>query len=229
MAIKLKEVVPWGRNADEYIRMFALTGSDLSRRILGCGDGPASFNTEMFERGHAVTSCDPLYDFSVPEIEARIAETYDTILDGLRKHPDKFVWNVFRDPEDLGASRMASMRRFLEDFPEGKSAGRYITASLPALPFSDNAFDLVLCSHFLFLYSAQLSYDFHRATVFELCRVAAEVRIFPVFDLDVKQSTHVEPLMSEVAAAGHAVELVQVPYEHQKGANKMLLIRVKKS
>ena len=40
----LDQVVPWGRSFDEYRRMFALTDADLSRVILGCGDGPASFN-----------------------------------------------------------------------------------------------------------------------------------------------------------------------------------------
>jgi hypothetical protein len=132
-------------------------------------------------------------------------------MDGLRKNTDKFVWDVFRTPDEVGASRMASMRRFLADFPQGKAAGRYITAGLPVLPFKDAQFDLALCSHFLFLYSSQLSYDFHRAAIFELCRVAREIRIFPI-------------IMAELHAAGHKTELVQVPYEHQKGANKMMKI-----
>jgi hypothetical protein len=224
LAIKLTSVVPWGRNADEYTRMFALTDADLSRRILGCGDGPASFNFEMTQRGRSIVSCDPLYDFSPADIEARIAATYDTILDGVRQHPEKFVWNVFKTPEELGACRMESMRKFLKDLSAGKAAGRYITASLPDLPFKNQTFDLALCSHFLFLYSAQLSLDFHRAAVKELCRVAREVRIFPIFDLDVKKSAHLDPIIAELTAAGLTADLVRVPYEHQKGADTMLRI-----
>jgi hypothetical protein len=44
MAMKLEKVVPFGRSLDEYLKMFALSASDLQQRILGVGDGPASFN-----------------------------------------------------------------------------------------------------------------------------------------------------------------------------------------
>ena len=46
MAMKLEKVVPFGRSLDEYIKMFKLTVADLGKRILGVGDGPASFNAE---------------------------------------------------------------------------------------------------------------------------------------------------------------------------------------
>ena len=47
----LEKVVPWGRSFAEYIRMFSLTEEDLEKRILGCGDGPASFNAELTKKG----------------------------------------------------------------------------------------------------------------------------------------------------------------------------------
>jgi hypothetical protein len=51
MAVQLKEIMPWGRSFEEYVAMFALSEEDLSKRILGCGDGPASFNAELTRRG----------------------------------------------------------------------------------------------------------------------------------------------------------------------------------
>jgi hypothetical protein len=45
VAFTLDKVVPWGRSFDEYVRMFDLTPADLGKRILGCGDGPASFGS----------------------------------------------------------------------------------------------------------------------------------------------------------------------------------------
>lgn len=45
--MKLNEVVPWGRNLEEYKLMFNLSEADLNAKILGCADGPASFNAEM--------------------------------------------------------------------------------------------------------------------------------------------------------------------------------------
>ena len=59
----LDKVVPWGRSFDEYCRMFLLTDQDLAGRIVGCADGPASFNAEATRLGTRVVSCDPIYAF----------------------------------------------------------------------------------------------------------------------------------------------------------------------
>ncbi len=52
--MKLEEVVPWGRTLAEYQSMFSLSETDLTAKILGCGDGPASFNAEMMKLGYSV-------------------------------------------------------------------------------------------------------------------------------------------------------------------------------
>lgn len=78
--MKLADVVPWGRSLAEYCAMFSLQEIDLQGRILGCGDGPASFNAEMTALGRAVVSVDPNYNFSGAEIAQRVAETYDAII-----------------------------------------------------------------------------------------------------------------------------------------------------
>ena len=49
--------------------MFDLTNVDLETQILGCGDGPASFNAEMKALGHTVVSVDPIYQFSADQIK----------------------------------------------------------------------------------------------------------------------------------------------------------------
>ncbi|MCL4261960.1 MAG: hypothetical protein KJ069_02025 [Anaerolineae bacterium] len=64
------------------------------------------------------------------------------------------------------------MARFLQDYEAGKADGRYQPISLPHLPFADGEFGLALCSHFLFLYSEQVSLDFHITAVREMVRVA---------------------------------------------------------
>src|ERR1017187_469902 len=81
MSFKPENVVPWGRSFDECAAMFALSAADLSSRILGCGDGPASFNAVASQRGHRVISADPLYRFSAPQIAPSIAETPPIIVD----------------------------------------------------------------------------------------------------------------------------------------------------
>ncbi len=160
--MKLSEVIPWGRSFDEYRLMFDLSERDLAGRILGCGDGPASFNSEATAEGFSVTSCDPIYAFSTEEIRQRVEDCYEDVISQVQLDPDGFVWDYFHDPDHLGQARLTAMRVFLSDFEKGKCDGRYVTASLPSLPFSDGQFDIALCSHLLFLYSDRLNFEFHR-------------------------------------------------------------------
>jgi hypothetical protein len=225
VTIKLNEVIPWGRSFEEYRRMFALADEDLAGRILGCGDGPASFNAEATARGHAVVSCDPIYACSPAEIEQRVEGAYDHIIALVRRNLDGFVWDHFHGPDHLGKCRLAAMRRFVADFEAGKVEGRYVTASLPALPFEGGRFDLALVSHLLFLYSEQLDFKFHLAAVEELLRVARDVRIFPLLSLDRTFSPHVEPILAHCTERGVSGEVCGVPYEFQRGGNQMLRIK----
>ena len=80
MSMKLNEVIPWGRSFEEYTRMFALTGDDLAETVLGCGDGPASFNAEATVQGIRVVSCDPIYAFDPTQIEQRATDCYDELI-----------------------------------------------------------------------------------------------------------------------------------------------------
>ena len=205
----LDKVVPWGRSFDEYQQLFALTPGDLERRMLGCGDGPAAFNAEATRRGARVVSSDPLYAFSRDDIEARLAATCDTVLEQTRRHADQFVWgHGIASIDELGGVRMRAMRVFLEDYDAGRAAGRYVDSRLPTLPFADGSFDLALCSHLLFLYSAQFDEAFHRASIREMCRVAPEVRIFPLLALDGSRSPFVEACVAEARTAGAEAETV---------------------
>jgi len=221
----LEHVVPWGRSFDEYQRMFALTDEDLGRRIVGCGDGPASFNAEATRRGSKVISCDPVYRYDAEQLRARITATYDEILEQTQRNANEFVWTTIRSVEELGELRMAAMNRFLDDYTVGLDEGRYLAAELPALPFADGSFDLALCSHFLFLYSAQLGEDFHRLAIGEMCRVANEVRIFPLLTLGATPSPFVGRMTDDFRGRGFHVSIDVVPYEFQRGGNQMMRIR----
>ncbi|MAC54070.1 MAG: SAM-dependent methyltransferase [Gimesia sp.] len=226
MAFSLDNVVPWGRSFDEYRAMFALTNEDLQQKILGCGDGLACFNAELTRRSGRVVSVDPLYYFSAAEISQRIDATFETVIEQTRRNQSEFVWEQIRSPDELAEIRSAAMQEFLTDYAAGKREGRYRTASLPTLPFDDGAFDIAVCSHFLFLYSAHFSAEFHVASIRELCRVAREVRIFPLLELGAIRSRHREPVMAELSAAGYDVQIRRVPYEFQKQGNEMLVVSV---
>ncbi|WP_321429605.1 SAM-dependent methyltransferase [uncultured Methanolobus sp.] len=224
MPVTYQNVVPWGRSFQEYVDMFSLTGVDLTKSILGCGDGPACFNCEMNLRGRSVVSVDPFYDMDVGAIRKRIDETCIEVLEQTRVNQDKFIWKNISSVEELGKIRMKSMEMFLNDFEEGKKQGRYIAGALPELPFEDNSFDLALVSHLLFLYSEQLSFDFHIQAIDELLRVAGEVRIFPLLDLNSRKSMHLDEIIVLLVSRGHDISEEKVNYEFQKGGNTMLRI-----
>jgi hypothetical protein len=84
--------------------------------------------------------------------------------------------------------------------------------------------ELALCSHFLFLYSEQRDLEFHMQAIAELCRVAGEVRIFPLLELGSVRSRHLDAVVSSLRGRGHLVEAVKVDYELQRGGNEMLRI-----
>jgi hypothetical protein len=227
--MNLDSIIPWGRSFDEYRRMFALSEADLAGRILGCGDGPASFNAEAAARGHAVVSCDPIYEFSADEIERRVSDSYVKVISQVKQSADAFIWTFFRDADDLGQHRLAAMRTFLADFERGKQDGRYIVAALPSLPFPPRSFTLALVSHLLFLYSEEHLRTDHISAIDELLRVAGEVRILPLLGLDRRWSPHVEPVRHHLEHGGYTVTIAPVDYEFQKAddhaGNRMMRIR----
>ncbi len=224
MGVQLSRVVPWGRSLAEYVGMFALSQQDLGKRILGCADGPASFNAEMTARGHQVVSCDPVYVFSTQELRLRFDETYATMMAQMPAKRDNFVWETIPSIEALGEMRQTAMGVFIRDFGCSQRGNRYVASALPHLAFADKAFDLALCSNFLFLYSEHLSGAFHVAALRELCRVATEVRVFPILDLDGRVSPHLALALNALRREGFNATVRTVPYEFLKGANEMLAI-----
>jgi ubiquinone/menaquinone biosynthesis C-methylase UbiE len=118
--------------------------------------------------------------------------------------------------------RKAAMDEFLADFPAGLKEYRYVPGELPSLHFMDHTFELALCSHFLFLYSEQFDLQFHIDSLKELCRVAEEVRVFPLTELGARPSRHLKDVIDACMQAGLHPRIVTVNYEFQKGANRML-------
>lgn len=187
--------------------------------------GPASFNTVATRRGARVVSVDPLYELGAEQIRRRIDETFEDVMGQTRREQHRFVWDAIGSVEELGRTRMAAMSEFLDDFEAGRAAQRYVSGRLPELPFQSDAFELALCSHLLLFCAEQLDAEFHRSSVRELLRVASEIRIIPIVDVNARPSPRLEPLLRELRAEGHATELRHVPYEFQRGGDQMLRIR----
>lgn len=226
MSFELKNTVPWGRNLEEYTKIFNLSIADLESKIISFGDGPASFNAEMTKLNKTIISIDPIYQFSKDDLLNRINETKDIILEQTKNNFEKFVWNDIRDIVHLEEIRMEAMANFLEDYEIGKSQNRYQYHSLPnKTKFKESNFDLGLSSHFLILYS-QLGLDFHIQSITEMLRICKEVRIFPLLNLNAEQSEVLVDIMNYFCVK-FDVEIKSSNYEFQKNGNKMLVLKNK--
>ena len=225
MDFHYKDIIPWGRSFDEYLGMFNLSEDDLARNIVGVGDGPASFNTRMHQRGTPIVSVDPIYRYSEAELRQRIQETYEDVSAQARQNQDKFVWTKISSVDELAKIRMQAMDEFCRDFESGKQQGRYIDASLPNLPFPDRYFDLVLSAHLLFFYSANRDLTFHLDAVRELLRIGSEVRIFPIVDVNSNPSPFLSPVIDVLEKEGVICSVERVQYHFQKTGNEMLRLK----
>jgi len=225
--MKLENIVPWGRNLEEYQNMFQLSKENLQSKILGCGDGPSSFNFEVTKLNGNITSIDPIYQFTKDEIQTRINETSLVVSEQLKQNQNDFVWKNIKSVDELINIRLTAMNSFINDYGSGKNEKRYIHQELPKLLFENDSFDLVLSSHFLFLYSEHFNLQFHIDSILEMCRVSKnEVKIFPLLDLKNQKSEYLEPILNILKDKGFEIKIIKTNYEFQKGANKMLRIKV---
>lgn len=224
MAFELEKIVPWGRNLEEYKLMFNLSEVDLKMKIAGFGDGPASFNMESTLAGYDVTSYDPIYGFSKDEIKKRIEDTSEIVIKQMEINHNNYLWDKIKDIKELKDLRMSAMNKFLEDYESGKKEKRYICHELPnKIKKEDSTYEIGLSSHFLLMYTS-LGYDFHIKAIEEMLRVCEEVRIFPIVDLDGKESD-LSTKVIKYFNKKYVVKIIKTEYEFQKGDNKLCIIK----
>ena len=106
---KLENVVPWGRSLQDYIRMFNLSEQDLQKSIIDCAAESSSFNTEQYQAGNSVISCNSIYQFTTEQIKNIITQTYPIIIQDLEANYHKFVWQDIKSPEELGNIRISAL------------------------------------------------------------------------------------------------------------------------
>ena len=87
-------------------------------------------------------------------------------------------------------------------------------------------FDLVLSGHFLFTYSHKFEFSFILSSIIELFRVCSrEVRIYPLQKSSSEPYEHMTDLLNTLKKQyGITYNIVVVPFEFQKGSNKMLCL-----
>jgi SAM-dependent methyltransferase len=229
-----------GRTFEEYVHLFDLDPEALvGRRILDCPSGPASFVAEASRRGIDAVGADVAYRAPPGALARRCRRDFEDAAAQHRAKRGLFTWEFYGDVDTKDRYQRAAYEQFLADYgraeaadPPGADArpgsSDYVAAALPELPFADDAFDLALSGHFLFLYGDRLSVRFHREALRELVRVASEaVRVYPLTGLDTERYDHLEAVAATVRSAGHRVEVRPVPFEFQRGADEMLVVDVR--
>lgn len=162
-----------------------------------------------------------MYRFSPKNFLADFDLTAAQMLAGMQKARDRFKWDYYGSPEDVVQHRRDVLTTFIADFQAATRSGRYVSACLPELPFQSASFDLVLCSHLLFLYSAEFDAEMHISFLLELLRVGREVRVFPLLDMDGNPSAHLDNTIQTLRTSTR-VELVPLSFEFRYGDSKML-------
>ena len=174
--------------------------------------------------GGNIISLDPIYQFSKQELVGRLEETRGIVMEQMRQNQDHYKWDRIKSLEELEQVRLSAIQMFLDDFEQGLLEQRYQYHELPErTEYEEDSFDLGLSSHFLLLYTA-LGLDFHIHSIEEMLRICKEIRIFPLVDLNAEKTQLTQEVI-DYFQAQYEVQVKQVGYEFQKGADKMLVIR----
>ncbi|MEM8549697.1 MAG: hypothetical protein AAGF10_02805 [Verrucomicrobiota bacterium] len=217
--IFIDHILFMGRTYEEILQVFALEEEDIrDKRVLDCNSGPDAFVGEANRRGFTVTGCDPLYTKPVEEILDIGRRDTEHFLE--RAHGNEASAGKL-DVEAFAQDKLKAMDQFAKDF----AAGHHIAGALPELPFEDDAFDLALSGHFLFLATSPSlggmvnteTFDlaFHRRAVRDLLRVSREVRLFPCCRIGEPSVLHpyAARLIGELASDGHQIGLLENVYD----------------
>ncbi|CAG7625329.1 hypothetical protein PAESOLCIP111_02715 [Paenibacillus solanacearum] len=216
------------RSYEEYVRMFALE-SELAPRgpVLDVSGGASSFAAVLSGQGIQVSAADPLYVMPPESIYAHGVREIEVSTEKLSRLERQFDWSFYGSLTQHRAMREQALERFIADYRSDTEKVKYVDAGLPNLPFQDDTFGLVLCSHFLFLYHEQFDYEFHEKAVFELlrvCRPGGQVRMYPIYTLGWDRYPHMERLVHELRKRGAQVEFVPSELPFIPGSSELLCV-----
>lgn len=214
----------FGRTLPEYLEMFSISLEELRvGTTLDCPSGPDSFVAEACDAGCHVSGCDPMYAWSPDELRRRGRANLDDSFRSIDAQVDRLT---FRDYAAFKQAKYDAIARFASDYERHHGSGRYIAASLPALPFADRSFDRILAANFLFTYAntrhgglyegEEFDLDFHLRSVEELARVARrEIRLAPMGSFDPPPRPHAfrDPVRARLEELGWTTELVRSSYQ----------------
>lgn len=216
------------RSFEEYCRMFDLQASDLEGgAILDVAGGGSSFTAEARAQGYEAYAVDPRYEGDMKAWIYEAAEEIATSTAKLAGLMEQFDWSYYGSLESHREGRELSLVRFSNHVRSKEGQGCYVAASLPSLPLGDDSYNLIFCSHFLFLYAEQFGYEFHEQAVAELirvCKPGGQIRIYPLISLHWKPYLHLERLIAHIRSLGCEAVLQETKLPFIQASTHYLII-----
>ena len=215
------------RSFREYVDMFVLAPESLPNPILDVAAGASSFTAEAHQRGLQAVAVDPLYSHAPETIYQRGMVEIESATAKLAKLAHVYNWNYYGSIQEHEQGRLSSLGTFCKDYEQDPGHVRYVAGNLPNLPFADDMFSLVLCSHFLFLYDEQFDLQFHLDALQDLvrvCKPGGEVLVYPLATFKREPYPQFEEIMSVLRADGRIVEQVPTAFRFLQGATHVLRI-----
>ena len=220
----LNNMFYWGLSYQDIVDMFVLDEKDLAKNILDCMGAPSSFNAIAHQKKQRVISCSDIYGSNKNEIQIKMNDALRQTTMIIEENPDRFVATAINSPDNYKIKLKENLKIFTRDYDNAIKQKRYFHESLPILEFDNCEFGLALCRHFLFVHNKNFDIDFHIESIKEMCRIAGEVRIFPLLSAEGHLSEKLPLVMQNLQEQGYDVEIRKVSYEVQKGANAMLRV-----
>jgi hypothetical protein len=207
------QALSWiGFTLNDYIQMFDLTDSDLTRKILDYNAGCASFTQELALNNPGVMACDNLYQHSP-------AVLWDK-LNHLAMNSNAI--KALLTPAFIN-ERAQHIPQMMAHYAKVGST-HYLNSKIENLIFPDEAFHLALSAYALFTVTDHLSETYHINAILELLRVANEVRIFPLTNLQGKVSPYIGTILSGLQQQGLDTEIKTRQFQPHIPAQAMLRV-----
>lgn len=217
----------WVYNLADYRQMFDLTDADLQLKILDYPGGISSVNAELSQINGSVVSGDQFYEHENKSIKDYADKILQQNISHLHNHKAILQQSSEQATEQLIAQWAERKAQFLTHFNADKNKNHYKNMRMPVLPLENHEFQLALCSDLLFHTQGREGYS-PEQLIEELCRVALEVRVYPLLNENGAIAPTLGPVMLHLQEHDFGVEVRSIAYHELSGGNAMLRIWNKK-
>ncbi|MEJ9371850.1 hypothetical protein, partial [Schinkia azotoformans] len=145
----------------------------------------------------------------------------------LSQNENLFIWDNYKSLKHHDEIRERSLNQFIESYREDNNKEKYISATLPFLPFDNDTFSLVFCNHFLFLYREQFDYKFHLDAINEMIRITQKggsILIYPLVDFKDGIYLHLNKLIDDISEIGINIKINKTEFRFLPSATNFLTI-----